>query len=181
MWHIVSTFLDTISCQADPKYLDLILSTKSQLPIFYLFATATLFHLLPNYLFGFLEGPSLSPLGRLEVICLGRETSLTLAVDRVATGTCWTRIGVGLDSDFEMDPNPSSKPIGVDSAKFSSMSSNSMGGTTGFAFRQFGGLGKGVGGVGRYEGYWGRRVGSLVVAEVLVEVVELIVVVRRVE
>ena len=73
----------------------------------------------------------------------------TLTIDQVAFGSFRVGIGLGSDSDSDMDPNPLSKYGGVDSAKSSSKSSNSMGGITGFAFRRLGGLEVGCGSAGR--------------------------------
>ena len=104
----------------------------SQLPTFYLSATTT----LPiGYLFGFLEVRPLSPLGRLEVVCLGLATSGTLTVDRVVTSSFLTGIGGGSDLDPDLDPDSLSNSGGVDFAKFSSKLSNLMDSASGFAFR----------------------------------------------
>ena len=84
------------------------------------------------------------------------ETDLTLTVDRVATNSCQVGIGVGVDSKSEMDPDPSSKPVRADSTKSSFKSSNSMGGSTGFAFCHIANLEAGCGGVNHCEGCWGR-------------------------
>ena len=72
---------------------------------------------------------------------------LTLIVDRVVTGSFQTGIGVGLDSDYETDPDTSSKLVGVDSTKSSSESSNSIGGRVVFVFPCVGGLEAGGSGV----------------------------------
>ena len=66
----------------------------------------------------------------------------------MATGSFWVGTGVVSDFDSDMDPDPLSESGGVDFAKFSSESSNSMGGVTGFAFRRLGGLKAGCGGAG---------------------------------
>ena len=86
---------------------------------------------------------------------MGREIGLTLTIDRMATGSYQIKIGVGSDCDSKTDPDLSSKPIGVDSAKSSSESSNSMGGGIGFAFRRIGNLRARGGGANRCKGCWG--------------------------
>ena len=77
---------------------------------------------------------------------MGHETNFTLIVDKV--GSFFIGIGVELDSNSNMDPDPLSKSGVVDSAGSSSKSSNSMGGVTDFSFHQFGGLEAGGGGAG---------------------------------
>ena len=67
-------------------------------------------------------------------------------MDRVATGSFLTEIRVGLDSDSEIDPNPSSKSIRVDLTDSSSETSNTSGEDVGFVFCCKGGLGDEGGG-----------------------------------
>ena len=55
----------------DPRSSNLILSLKNQLPYILPIRLQLPYPtFLAGYLFGFLEGPPLSPLDRLEVVCL---------------------------------------------------------------------------------------------------------------
>ena len=77
----------------------------------------------------------MSPLGRLEVTCLGLDTSGILTVDRVATGSFRVRIRGRSDLDLDLNPNPLSDFDGMDSAESSSKSFSFIEGATSFTFR----------------------------------------------
>ena len=82
------------------------------------------------------------------------DTSWALLVDQVVTGSLWTGIGGGSESDWIPDPSPPSDPGGVVFADSSSKSSSLMGGIIGFAFCFIGGWVEDGGGASRrgYEG-----------------------------
>ena len=77
---------------------------------------------------------------------MDRETGLTLIVDWVATGSFRAGFEVGSDSNSEIDPDPLSKPIGVDSVDSLFKTSSTSRGGAGFVFCFRRGLESGGGG-----------------------------------
>ena len=75
----------------------------------------------------------------MAIFCLGLDTSRTLLVDRVVTGSLHTGIGGGSESDWVPDPSRSFDPDGEDFMDSSSESFSLMEGVDGFAFRFAGG------------------------------------------
>ena len=151
MRRTVLSFPDTMPLSNRSKILGSSPKLNTEVNYLHSIYPLQLFYPFPvSYVFGFLEGPSLSPLDCLEVTCLGLETGWILTVDLVVTGSFLVGIGGGSNSnfDFDTDLDPLSKFGGVDSAQSFSKSSSSMGGITSFAFRRLGGLEANCGGAG---------------------------------